>query len=572
MARALARSDVRLTLGLVLPLLVALYEMWHFHAYTIDDAFISFRYAQNLIDGHGLVYNPGERVEGYTNFAWTLLIAGALAAGLDPEWFTTVLGGAFALGTIAVTYRLAERLLPASPVPCLATWLLATSPGLCGHAVFGLETSMFAFLVAAGLLVFVREEERERGWPWSGLIFAVASLTRPEAPLFLGLMMLHLRGRPLVDLPRLSRLGRRVFEGDDHEWRPPALCLGVLAVALGVTLVQRDYWRDDAATLTSCALLAAGAILVVLTVPRSFFARQNLVRIELFLVPVVVHAVWRFKYYGQWLPNTLTAKTGDAGQQFADGTRYFDYYVGEIEGPLVWLIFAACGLAIAKRDPIRLAFASMVAAFCSYVVLVGGDWMTLGRFFVPLLPMFYVLLDVTARELLGMRRATMWAVMLAIPFVIHQRHAVLEENHKVITNERNYWNDCAGGTAKWFLEQQREHGDGARGTIALGDIGRVGWATGYPVFDVLGLVDETTAEASGGHRQRTGDDFLEHFYAAAPRYFVASKGTVRCHDPVGPPVLRAIQKDPRFQTTYRLRARIPGKSRKNVSWCIFERF
>lgn len=33
-----------------------------------EDAFISFRYARNLVDGHGLVFNPGERVEGYTNF------------------------------------------------------------------------------------------------------------------------------------------------------------------------------------------------------------------------------------------------------------------------------------------------------------------------------------------------------------------------------------------------------------------------------------------------------------------------------------------------------------------------
>jgi len=36
--------------------------------HTVDDAFISFRYAHNLVQGHGLVFNPGERVEGYTNF------------------------------------------------------------------------------------------------------------------------------------------------------------------------------------------------------------------------------------------------------------------------------------------------------------------------------------------------------------------------------------------------------------------------------------------------------------------------------------------------------------------------
>lgn len=41
-----------------------------------DDPFISFRYAQQLVVGNGLVYNPGERLEGYTNFLWTILIAG----------------------------------------------------------------------------------------------------------------------------------------------------------------------------------------------------------------------------------------------------------------------------------------------------------------------------------------------------------------------------------------------------------------------------------------------------------------------------------------------------------------
>ena len=46
-------------------------------ASIFDDAFISFRYARNLLDGHGLVWNPGERVEGYTNFLWTILLAGA---------------------------------------------------------------------------------------------------------------------------------------------------------------------------------------------------------------------------------------------------------------------------------------------------------------------------------------------------------------------------------------------------------------------------------------------------------------------------------------------------------------
>jgi len=51
---------------------------WSREPYLLDDAFISFRYARNLVEGHGLVYNPGERVEGYTNLLWTLFAAGFL--------------------------------------------------------------------------------------------------------------------------------------------------------------------------------------------------------------------------------------------------------------------------------------------------------------------------------------------------------------------------------------------------------------------------------------------------------------------------------------------------------------
>ena len=47
----------------------------HFANKSYDDVFISLRYAENLAAGRGLVFNPGERVEGYSNFAWTVLLA-----------------------------------------------------------------------------------------------------------------------------------------------------------------------------------------------------------------------------------------------------------------------------------------------------------------------------------------------------------------------------------------------------------------------------------------------------------------------------------------------------------------
>ena len=56
------------------------------YRFLTDDAFISFRYARNLATGHGLVFNPGhEPVEGYSNFLWVLILAGARFVGLSPE-------------------------------------------------------------------------------------------------------------------------------------------------------------------------------------------------------------------------------------------------------------------------------------------------------------------------------------------------------------------------------------------------------------------------------------------------------------------------------------------------------
>src|ERR1700689_4240051 len=49
-----------------------------------DDAFITLRYVKNFVEGNGIVYNVGERVEGYTHFLWLMLVAVSKAIGFDP--------------------------------------------------------------------------------------------------------------------------------------------------------------------------------------------------------------------------------------------------------------------------------------------------------------------------------------------------------------------------------------------------------------------------------------------------------------------------------------------------------
>lgn len=152
-----------------------------------DDAFISFHYARNLADGHGLVFNPGEWVEGYTNFLWTAALGGLGAIGVDIPMaglFGNLLAFVLAVGlTGRAVLRHAPEGSPGIP------WAMI---GLCGSLGFttfassGLETMPAAALVVGGLLVSGRR-------PFlGGLLFVLAAMTRPDHVLFWGCMGLAL--------------------------------------------------------------------------------------------------------------------------------------------------------------------------------------------------------------------------------------------------------------------------------------------------------------------------------------------------------------------------------------------
>ena len=72
------------------------------HYFLGDDSYISFRYALHLAEGLGLVWNPGEWVEGYTNFLWVILMAGGILVGIPPQYLANGIGIASAMGIFAV--------------------------------------------------------------------------------------------------------------------------------------------------------------------------------------------------------------------------------------------------------------------------------------------------------------------------------------------------------------------------------------------------------------------------------------------------------------------------------------
>jgi hypothetical protein len=155
-------------------------------AFIGDDAFISFRYARNLVDGLGLVWNAGEAVEGYTNFLWVLLMAAGMRVGLAPEHLSLAIGVASGIALLGcVVWRNARRAGWRQPLIWLAPAALVSSRTFTAWSTGGLETQLFTLVVFVAFGVLFAERSRGGGAPWrSSLLFAAAALIRPEGVLF----------------------------------------------------------------------------------------------------------------------------------------------------------------------------------------------------------------------------------------------------------------------------------------------------------------------------------------------------------------------------------------------------
>lgn len=203
----------------VLGLLLVLHTLLFFPM-RVDDAFILLRYAENLAAGHGPVFNPGERVEGFTSPAMVVIEAALLRLGVEPLFAVKLFGILCGLVLLGVTMALARELSGGSRAAGgVAGLLVALHTGVAVACINGLETAPFAALVALGLYFHVRgRSPRDEGV--AGLALALALLFRPEG------------GLPLAFIG-VSALWRWREEPDRwRRWLALALPTLVLAVPL----------------------------------------------------------------------------------------------------------------------------------------------------------------------------------------------------------------------------------------------------------------------------------------------------------------------------------------------------
>lgn len=516
---------LHILLGLVFPAIVHLVAIFRLFRFTIDDAFISFRYAKNLARGWGLVFNEGERIEGYTNFLFTCLLAGGVRAGLDPERLAKAIGAASALASLVFVYLISNRIRRLRAAPCIATWLLAGSAPTAAYAVLGLESTFFVALLLGGAWLFLRETEEgasAQRFPWSGLVFALAGLTRPEAPMFVGIWM--------------AFVARAAPSNDGGEACPSP---------------GAPHAPDD-----------RGFVAWVKSAARGWFGRQNLIRLALFIVPVATHLVWRRLYYGAWLPNTFQAKTGSFEQQFQGGRTYLENYAKHA-GPFLLLALGGLWIAVRERRRDLGAIAATAVAVLGYILLVGGDWMPMFRFLTPFEPFCFLLICVSARAIVEQRRVVLnLAVGVLAIYTAWSRGRVFRESQLHLEDERRFWTSATGGVADWFAA----HGE--PGTIAIADMGYVSYATDYPILDLLGLVDPVIAALPGGYTRKTGPGYVERVFSVMPRYFVFVGGADSCYKLPFASQSRLLF-DPRFRAGYHVAAEV--KHSKNGLWCVYER-
>ena len=288
--------------------------------FVCDDAFISFRYVRNLVEGHGLVFNPGEYVEGYTNFLWVLELAVIWSLlGIPPEQAAPVLSVVCTVGTLVVMLWWVYRLPGVSHrglVGWMALGLVCSSATVAvWTSAGGLATRQFTFLLVVAVAVLSVHGTRRWGQLTASFSLGLAELTRPEGALLGG------------------------------------LCLGGFAVC---RMVRERRLRLDPL--------------------RHSCARRNLaVMGGPFALVVAGHYLWRYSYYGEWLPNTYYAKY--VAPWYDAGLRYLAQ--AGIDTGLYLLVPLALLAGMVRwqrnQDGTYAVILLLIGVHMTYLARIGGD-------------------------------------------------------------------------------------------------------------------------------------------------------------------------------------------------------
>jgi len=306
---------------LLVPYAALVYRFW----FLCDDAYITFRYSRNLARADGLTFNAGEApVEGYSNFLWMMIAAGFESVLADTTFWMPLLSaltGAALVAYIHETARLHLGLSRAASITAAA--IAGTAAPFAIWATSGLATMPFALLVFA---FFERTALAKDRWaaPLGGLAGVLLMTVRTEGIAWIAVIAVLAIAARVWDA--------RVANGPDK---------------------PLDF---NVAKPVVMALVAVG-------------------------VAFVIYTGWRYSHFGHWLPNTAHAKVGMSADRLLRGGKYVGlFWVTCFTQPL---LLAGAVPVIRWRQGAGSAIALMAVAFPAYAVVVGGDFMPMGRMILP---------------------------------------------------------------------------------------------------------------------------------------------------------------------------------------------
>jgi len=156
-----------------LTILVSRLLLWRAIPFAAEDAYITFRYARHFAHGFGMVFNPGERVFGFSSPLWTLWMGAGFAVGAPPVVWARTTSLVAELVTLVVVVGMLRRHASLGAAWCFA-FFFAAWPYFGAVSVSGMESTLMLALVALSALGV---EKRAR---WAGPALAALALVRPE--------------------------------------------------------------------------------------------------------------------------------------------------------------------------------------------------------------------------------------------------------------------------------------------------------------------------------------------------------------------------------------------------------
>jgi hypothetical protein len=401
--------------------------------YVPDDSYISFRYAENLANGHGLRFNPTEQpVEGYSNLLWILLCALLHAFGFNLPDVVPTVGVLLSIFNVTLLWALYRRRgLPALQMlfPLL---VLAGSGPVVMYAVSGMEMPLYAFLLL--LMLFFLDSVLSRG-RFADYVLLVAasfllSLCRPEG---------------MTALP--------------------------IAVAAILWLRRRKTGETRGETR---------------------WRRKLLLSLLGFAVCLSVYHGWRVVYFGEWLPTPLLSKGGGGvSLVFAWAENLKFYFVKHMyyTPPLGYYFIALFILSITGLKLSRSvgglkrteAVAVVVVAVYTLIYFNFKDWMPGMRYHSPyiavlLLPAAHIQTPFFAGQKLQRSMVPFWLVGLA---AVVLNLGVLAELRVVAHISESSNQVCAVALGKWLKKNMP-----ADAVLATSDVGAIPYFSGLETIDI----------------------------------------------------------------------------------------